>query len=377
MIGRFWQPHQVYWKQAFSKIQGDERISPVAGAKLVANRIVAGNLTAPQLVLLASHELSPEWHRSEDLYNALGNLIDKLRDRRLALADRLAALAEFRRILQPDRWQMVENAILQQYFAWPLLILSAQGKRLEFSLPVAVDLSLSSQAPLDVFQSDGVISTGEWEEPLRNALCAALDLWDNKHLAWPPTFREALSGVWASVDVRAAEAAVAPFLTFGKFELSGRSAEAYLALTLLAHLIDPSALETTCATGILGKTRPDREGGGDRFMDEPRDLDLKFRYASDTQLFDSYIVPEPAKGIETKGHLRVQKGGDAIRFREPRLSAKVAQASVCSLSGPCSCISSRGERRQMRSACARRRGREYTFETTPEQLQSCVRTPGR
>ena len=43
-------------------------------------------------------------------------------------------------------------------------------------------------------------------------------------------------------------------------------------------------------------------------MDEPRDLDLKFRYASDTQLFDLYIVPEPAKGIETKGHLRVQRG---------------------------------------------------------------------
>lgn len=310
-LGPTWAHHRPYWAGALNRLSHDGVISPITGAKLIANRITTGNLTAPQLVHVARSELNADWTKLPGLYKPLGDLIASLSSKGTSTEKRLLALANFRRPIShtPDRWSLVEDAILHQIYTWPLLVLQAPGcPEKDFTLPVAIDVFLNGEAR-SPFRGDGIIDCVSWEKPLERALAAAKALWMNKHLAWPPEFRKAIANATVVVDVTAAEEIIRPYLRWASFGLTGDSAELYLTLVILASFLnDRAAIETTCATGILGDPRPDPEGGGDNYMVEPWHLEVKFEGAQNAGLFDTMLIATKSNHIKSTGHLRVCTG---------------------------------------------------------------------
>lgn len=308
-LGPTWVHHRKYWEKASLRLQHDGDISPIAGAKLIANRIMAGNLTAPQLIHIAHDELGANWTEVSGLHGPLNTLISSLSTRRMPTESRLQALADFRQAVggHLPRWTLVENTILHQIFTWPLLVLKAPGcPPLEFTLPVAIDVYLDGK-DRETFRSNGIIDCSNWKEPVARALAAAKDLWMNKHLAWPRHFCDLIESAKVVVDVTAAEEIVGSFgVSFG---LTGDSAELYLSLVILANFLDDrAAIETMCATGVRATRRKDDEGGADWRFKEPADIDLKLECAKNAFLFDTLLVATSAKSIPSRGHLKICTG---------------------------------------------------------------------
>jgi hypothetical protein len=310
-LGARWSRHISHWERALQKVRQDGEVSPIAGAKLIANRILTGNLTAAQLIRIARDELASEWTDVPDLNGPLTTLIETLSGKRVSTDERITALHDFRRALVqvPDRWSLIEHAIVHQSYAWPLLIFKVEEREaIGSTLPIALDVYLDGK-PRPAFISDGIIDFSEWEAPLRRALKAAKDLWKAKHLFWPREFRDLIERATAVIDLRVAEAIVKPYLNDAAFELTDNSAELYLSLAILANFLDDrAAIETVCATGILGRFRRDPEGGGDYAIDAPGDLDIKILSAAHTLMFDTILVPETYRSFPTAHHLQVSTG---------------------------------------------------------------------
>ncbi|MDO8878495.1 MAG: hypothetical protein Q8M24_25025 [Pseudolabrys sp.] len=319
-LAKVWLPHRPYWHRALARLQNDGEISPIAGAMLVADRILRGTLTAPQLLRVANHELNCRWTASRQLYIDLSTLMDHLTRKRITTNDYFSAMAHFREAHRLDRWALVENALLHLIIFSPLLILRAhsgkQETQTEFSLPVAVDVFLDPKHR-ERFRSDGdgVIDHVNWQSPLENAIFAAKALWKNKHGSWPTEVKNSIAAASVVVDLRIAESIVRPYSAdWATIELTGSSAETSLSLATLASFLDRTALQTTCATGKLGRFFRDPEGGGDHRVErmDPSVLELKFKRAADALVVDTMICPPAA--LTTKGHLRVCSGRTLSEF---------------------------------------------------------------
>jgi hypothetical protein len=311
MLGENWSQSRAHWDRALNHIMHDGRISPVYGAKLIANRILDGGLAADHLSLLAQHELGVSWTGREAL-NALQKLSEGLSNRATSTIGRLLALNQFRKTSSLDRWPMVENAILQPSFAWPALILQAGSRQVELSLPVAVDIHLDGQARYLFSGKD--IDYSRWERPLQNALAAAKSLWLWKHKSWPDDFKHLIENASVTIDLTAAEAMIQPYAEWARLALTGRSAEAYLALVILANILDRAAVDTVCATGLLGDPLLDSEGGSDFAILEPAHLELKVEGIRQAMFFDTVVVADPRRLVASKGHLRVCRGRTLSKF---------------------------------------------------------------
>lgn len=322
-----WEEYAPLWAEALRTAKWDNgsRRSPVAGAKLIANRLTKGALKSAQFPRLARLELRREWNDTPDLRLGLRRLMDDLRKAQ-STADRIDALSEFRKRAQPPRWRMVENAILQQSFAWPLLVLQPTGGNKTYcSLPVIVDVRLNAvpvagrdEVELKQFETPAggshLIEASAWKTPIRRALNAAKDLWGYKHPGCHRAFRRMINNASVTIDLRVAEAVVAPYRDSCRFSFDGESLEVYLALVILGHFLNSQAMEAVCATGTIAKvkyngTGKDRQDhGSDRWIGQVDGVSLKAQCVADGFFFDQIIVPRGSAPENPPRRLKISEG---------------------------------------------------------------------
>lgn len=321
-LGRFIDDF-LFWQEVRDKSKWDtkKRISAFAGAKLIANCILSGHLSSTQLIRVARLELDRDWNEHPLIHEALRSLTFNLGRPFMSTQERLKAIAEFRNVVYPSRWAMVENALLQQSYSWPLLALRGEG----LALPIEVDIKLGSPGPPCIISNNIVnidqkdeFRGNEWELAAHQALDGARGLWLLNHGSYPAAFQDAIKNASIVIDLTIAEEIIKPFADWpailtgcdgNKFTFSGDSLGVYLSLVAFSHFIDKSAMETTCATGVFKEDGELRDiNGSDWRIIEPGHIDKKIRIAGSTFFFDKMIIPESEAPIETTGHLRVFQG---------------------------------------------------------------------
>lgn len=308
-----WESHLAYWEEANVLVQRDGERFPLLGAQLIADRILNSKLTQSQIQQIGIDELSSDWKERFPL-QAMGELLEQVQGSSRDPEDMLKALHRFRRSSPPPRWQLVENALLQKLFIWPLLILKAKDKSLEFSLPVTLKTA-TSETPLPPIVNAGLLDATEWEASIRDrATKAAKELWKNKHKSSPPWLKEGVERLSASLDLNFAAQIIQPYAT--SLSLTGESAEAYFALAILAKLVDPIAIENICATGKIIDEEQDWEGGSDHKLKEPDYVNDKFIYARDSYFFNTFLTPKPSSGATSDRHLYVPRE-IKVKFHDP------------------------------------------------------------
>ena len=316
-----WQAHSFMWNDAKKTMQGPTGQRMLAAAKLIANRIAAGSQKATQILRLVKQEFKVDWDLGPEGIEELENLLKTVRVSRASLRSRLEALQSFRNRVSLNRWEMIENALLHQWFSWPLIILleTQTGQALGFSLPIAVDISMEDSAP--PVSEPGLLQSADWLNSLRRATHAARALWKNKHLSWPSAFLAKMENLSARIDLSVAEAVFAPYQQPGTdyrgyTDLTGHSADLYLALTILSKLIDPAAMENVCATGELYGGRNDEEGGADTNVITPGGVDQKWKFAYESHFFHTMLVPNTPSVFAAQNHMQVKQENTLSRFCE-------------------------------------------------------------
>ena len=311
----YWEDHLPCWKMALARqswetVRGKAR-SPIAGAKLLADRITHGNLKPAQLLRLARHELGRNWPSSPRVSDALVKLSSQMKKSN----ERIEAIAEFNNIGNNlSRWAMVENSLLQLSFYWPMLIMQL-GRRSKYcTLPIQVNVTLGSDSSLKFIHTSDRIDSKSWYAPATAATRAAKDLWNHKHTSWDFRFQKSVRDASVTIDLTAAEEIIEPYQLSG-ISLDGRSLEAYLGLIILSHLTQ-SAMSHTCATGLIGARLGNGRGqyqqhkGADYWIDPPelKYIDDKINCAADAFFFDQIIIPTGVGRRESRKHLKVSNG---------------------------------------------------------------------
>jgi hypothetical protein len=116
----------AHWIAVRDRCQWEEnknrRISPNAGAKLIAATITSGLLEPAQIIRLARLELGREWPKDDQsIEDALQQLVKSMSASFASTNDRLRAISRFRSeaaVRRLGRWDMVENFLLQQCYSW-------------------------------------------------------------------------------------------------------------------------------------------------------------------------------------------------------------------------------------------------------------------
>ncbi len=310
---RYWAPHQAIWKEAFQRATWDGKRSPVAGAKLVANRIRNGRHTAGQIVRLARLELDRDWRILPGIENAIDDLSIKIA-RAEGSTCVINALRQFRVRVRPQRWALVENALLQEAFTWPLLVLPAGDRTFACALPLALDVRFDRERKSPLATALHVRSV-EWERCLNTALTAARQLWLKQNGSFPPDMKSLVRTASAFADLAATSHIVAPFssLLNAHFELTDQSLETLLALEIFGRFIGNPGLSTTSVTGRLYAPKPDGEGG-DYFIHTTDDpafklaVELKTEFARRSFFYNKMIVPPDSVTAGSRAWLEVRTG---------------------------------------------------------------------
>ena len=313
-----WREHIPHWRDAlnYHLSAPDETkkhtLLRIAAAKLLADRILAGAVTSQQLLRMVRNELRVFWSKAY-LDGPLRRLLDALRDSGLLQHGRLAALANFRDEVSEDiltDWTLVENVILEQSFAWPLLILSSREDghdRREWTMPIEVRITLGKSGKTILANVDrNVLDAHDWKTSIDNARKAFIDLWLYKHGAWDEEFIESIKKVNVEVDFRIANEILAGFPGLS-IELSGGSLETYFALLFLGIVLDPRAMETVRSTGLLWKRVKDKDQpGGDHRIRQPKGIRKKLDLAFYSTVVEHFIVAHWERSrFYNRGHLRV------------------------------------------------------------------------
>lgn len=317
-----WEDHQKIWQDVLTGLRwnSDRRRSRLAGAKLIVERLRSGFFQPPQIRRLARTELTfggADWDDVADIDERLSQLSHSLQHDELVY-DQLAALAAFNKGRKPARWEMVENALLQQFFSWPLLVTPGGTS---CALPVLVNLHLRDSAPdgPTEFVIDGPCTNGsDWAESLAKARHAAVDLWLSKHSSADLAFQVAVANAEISLDLRVASAVVARSLGGEKLRLEGGSLETYVALEILSLILEGRGTKDLCATGELGAwhgngagRHKERKGGFYDVKaivrkDSTTDwIEEKVDCARRSFFFDRILLPEFAVEAGRRDHLRV------------------------------------------------------------------------
>lgn len=323
-LSKKWRAHFQIWGDVGEELRQAIGLSGFAGAKLLANRIISSDQSIAQIAKLANQEFKVTWDLTKDQTRLFAHFLKTVRASGERLENRLKALQQFTQEVRLSRWEMIENAILHQWFSWPIIVLEPPNNLDRpprgISLPVAVEVSLSES--LDSFVEDGLFKNGEWLNSLKVATHAARELWKKKHLSCPPLLLKDIESLSASINLSVAEAVYGPYIEWGYTDLTGPSADLHLALTILGNLVAPQAMENVCATGILGERIPDLEGGENRMIEMPGELECKFNYALSTHLIDTMLVPDPSPQVTSVAHLLVKKGHTLEEFCEHAFAQK-------------------------------------------------------
>ncbi|MGA2442815.1 MAG: hypothetical protein ABSH08_17820, partial [Tepidisphaeraceae bacterium] len=195
-------------------------ISPNAGAKLVAELLQFGQLEPAQILRIAKLELKCDWDKANtfgEVDSALGSLVDVISQPFQATNSRVTAVNTFHeKFGSLRRWHMVENALLQHCYSWPLLDFYGRG----LTLPISVDIVLGSEGPANLI-TDGAIGIrttkdsqfdgNEWSVAAQIGLDAARGLWLKTHGSYPEAYRDAVSRASVTIDLRLAEVIAAPY----------------------------------------------------------------------------------------------------------------------------------------------------------------------
>ena len=330
-IGKKWKNHRALWVTAYNQLQayGHNRLSRLGGAKLVANRIMTTNFKAPQIAKIAQNEMNIEASWPNEAIEPLQKFMEEVRNWNLPTQKRLISLAKFKQDLKCkcgisslDLWELVENALLQQWFIWPLFILEDEANEgIALSVPLALDVSkYDGYDPVVVIPEKGFFKLDKFFRfSLYDARKAACELWKSEHMSWPTTFIEHIESLKMSIDLTIGELITEPYSKFlpKKILLKEKSAGLYFALAILSKLVDPTALEGVCATGIINKYKNDPEGGADHTLKSPRKLKGKIDYAQGSYLFDEILIPplSEQQGLgfkEQVDHLRVMNASKRL-----------------------------------------------------------------
>jgi hypothetical protein len=312
-----WLPHVAVWKEVLTELRSGGRI---AGAKLMADRIMGGTLAPAQVVRIALSTLGGKWHDNPVLIEGIEALRAELARRDANSQDRLRALELFRRTCGvPPSWDVVENVMLQRCYAWPLLLLSfdAYDEPSPFALPVSLDVKFDGRG--EVYwhpdqRSNPLINCNGWAGSLAQALEGAKKFWLSKRRSWPKSFIDSVQAASVLVDMSAAEEILRPYATRiwgfnGRFEVKDRSLETYLSLSIMADFFNaPSAVETICSTGWLKEAIPDAGGRANYEIEQPAEAGKKIACAMRSFDFDKFIVRARPESIGDTRHMRVCLG---------------------------------------------------------------------
>ena len=329
-------------RDAYHSLQFDNeenRLSTLVGAKLVANRIMTTNFKASQIAEIAQSEMDIEAPWPNEAIEPLQKFVEEVRQWNLPTQKRLRSLANFKTALKKrglsplEHWEIVENALLQQWFIWPLLIFEDDAnEETALSIPLALDVSLNENNFVELIKEHEFFKCDKsFEKSLHKGRKAACELWKNKHLSWPPKFVRDIESLKMSIDLTIGESIIEPYSDFlpEKIILKEESAGLYFALAVLSKLVDPAALEGVCATGIIGDIETDPNGGANHTLNSPGSLQAKIDYALGSCLFDTFLAPFPSS---KKHNLDVGDQADLLRLidvpkERKRLSKKSKRSS--------------------------------------------------
>lgn len=301
-----WEDHVPIWKDVLGRLKWDTRpkhkVSRLAGAKLLANRISTGWLSPARLCRIAWLEMRADgWEAVPNIERRLSDLTTSFR----GVANpyqKLSALAEFRTEKVPSGWAMVENVLLQDLFSWPLLVAGkdAEGEDVSYAMPaiVHVELGTSDCEPAEltsIIGGDHIVAD-DWQSHLEKARDAAIKLWETKRGANAEHFQKAVREARVALDLRVASDIFQTEFPHGKVELVDGSLGAYVAIEILSRILGQTSGGRLSATGTLTDFVPNGEGkfasdGGDYTIDFVGGVLSKIRCADRSFYFDKIVVP--------------------------------------------------------------------------------------
>jgi hypothetical protein len=283
-----WVQHVPLWKKAAAR----QHQPAVAGrvlclidaARLVADRLLCGDISGMQLMELARQELDVDsWVTIPGLVAALDRLRRRLKGTVMCDGVRIEALSDFRREVGrlPRRWPLVETEVLQRSVAWPALVIDTAQGTLDWTLPMEVRIDLANPGPPE-FRNNARIDIGDWDASVRRARRAFVDAWLYKHSHFPDRLKANVEDAGAIVDFRIANE-ILKFFDGSTITLSDRSHEAYFGLLIGGPLFDPRAMELVAATGWRGDRLPNgykqyaQAEAADYLLEPADDVDKKVR----------------------------------------------------------------------------------------------------
>lgn len=295
-----WEEHLPIWKEVLARLKWDpkQNVSRLAGAKLLANRISTGWLSPKRLCRIAWLEMRADgWKDIPDIEQRLSRLTTSFQGVSTPY-EKLAALAGFRTGRIPTGWTMVENALLQELFSWPLLVPDNQA--IAYALPSIVDVELGidegDDTSLAQIISGEHILADDWQQHLEKARDAAIKLWETKRGANAEHLQNLVRKARVTIDLRVASDIFHAEFSHGKLELTDGSLGAYIATEILSRILGQTACGRVAATGTLNEFIPNGQGayesdGGDYTIDYVGGILSKVRCANRAFYFDKMIVP--------------------------------------------------------------------------------------
>lgn len=197
------------------------------------------------------------WKRGIDTNESFTSEVETLRDPQSSTSERCEAIGRMRRLLgMLPYWAQLENALFQQQFFWPLLVLrQEQGRGVAASVPVAIDVIFDNKEGLRFANEDSVLSN-EWRRSLHRCMEIAKEMWQAEHWHRAVSTGDLIQGASVEFDFSAADRITsdATSLINRGIKVIDRSAEAYFVQAIMSRLLGASATVASAITGSVGST---------------------------------------------------------------------------------------------------------------------------
>ena len=263
---------------------------------------------------------------SSESRGTFADLVQSLRDRRLRTDARLRVITEIAELLDcephdPAEAAQLENNLLQQALAWPLLVVPFGLVESGFSLPVGVDVDLAERQPTHLQrESDRCAVIGgsrlhidavggemhprdqraqqvwTWRRYLGLAARVGRRLWLGSHGHHGP-IRAQVRASTVVYDLRVADQVVAPLvdaLGETKLRLEDGSAAPYLAQVVLSRLLGKRWQHPSAVTSFVGQAVRTSRG---RYLRDYKNIPAggivqKLQHVCDTRVTERLVVAD-------------------------------------------------------------------------------------
>jgi hypothetical protein len=291
----------------------------LARATMWGDHVLMTQASAKRLKRLARSFFGKRWKMIEQrnkIVPALEDTLDVLRDSWATTRQRCNAVEQVSKVTQegPDWFTQIENYLYHRQFFWPLLVVkTARGETISFSLPVAVEIHPPSPAyrpkrkdqpeEVQIKGTEDFLDAAGWREPLERSVSAGKNLWRSKHGNYGAFRRDVMSRQTSVVfDFSYASEVVRPVSEAVKeaqdgagadgysLELVDRSAEAYFAQAVLNGLLGKTNIQANVASGAIGE-----QGGLNYRLEKPAGIPAKLRYVFLSRRFEQVVLPREAK----------------------------------------------------------------------------------